>query len=92
MGEERRGLERGSYYERTHMGRRGDGESAYKCWGKILTLKISLTIDHKRTWVTIGEYCKRCGEVAIFPEFVKGVPDMSKLKKILEERRANRPI
>lgn len=76
-------LKRGTTYTRTHM---EETKGGYRCWGKILALRISLTIDRKRTWVTIGEVCKRCGKIAIFPAFKKGVPKIEDLRAILEQK------
>lgn len=78
------GLKRGRSYKRTHV---GINEFGHQCWGKILTLKVSVTVDYKRTWLTIGEFCSRCGKVAVHEQFQKGLPDMKKLREIIAKRK-----
>lgn len=38
------------------------------CYGRVVTLYVFV----KRKWVKIGEYCKKCGEVGLLPEYEKG--------------------
>jgi len=35
---------------------------------------VALYIFRKKKWLKIGEYCQGCGALAIYPEYVKGLP------------------
>lgn len=38
------------------------------CYGRVNKLYIFV----KRKWVKVGEYCRKCGEVGLLPDYEKG--------------------
>ncbi len=66
---EKKGLPRRKWSSTEH-GIEGSDEYFAGCGGRV----VALYIFKDRKWLKIGEYCQRCGAVAVFPKFQKGLP------------------
>jgi len=54
-------LKRLSYPSTDHQG----------CFGRVVNLYVFV----KRKWIKVGDYCKRCGEIGLLPDYDKGFPE-----------------